>query len=152
MNNLKNSAATEHSASKHLIKHGELISASSTPVLLSLEAWQQTLQDAGGVGEGVSLPGELELFDAGLLTHLGDLKLIAIEFTAFTDGRGFSLAAQLRQYGFKGELRATGAILIDQLHYLQRCGFDAFELSADADTAVALDALAAFSDAYQPGW
>jgi len=101
---------------------------------------------------GVNLPGETDLLESGLLEHITALKLIAVEFPSFTDGRGFSLATQLRQFGFKGELRATGAILVDQLHYLQRCGFDAFELGLEQDLTVALEALGAFSQAYQPGW
>jgi len=145
-----NNAVKEHAAPTRLIKNRELILAPLNAQ--SLSDWQQALLDTGHVGSGVSLLGEVDLFDSGLLEHLAALSLIVIEFTVFTDGRGFSLAAQLRQYGFTGELRATGAILVDQLHYLQRCGFDAFELGQEQDLNVALEALAAFSNAYQPGW
>jgi|GEM_PF-2651320 len=133
-----------------LIKHGELV---ETPLIAqALVDWQQAVIDTEQVGVGVSLLGETDLFESGLLEHTAALELIAVEFPSFTDGRGFSLATQLRQFGFKGELRATGAILVDQLHYLQRCGFDAFELGLEQDLTVALEALGAFSQAYQPGW
>ena len=57
------------------------------------------------------------------------LQVIAIDFPQFTDGRGYSHARLLRErYGFKGEIRATGAVLRDQLLFMQRCGFDAFEI------------------------
>lgn len=101
---------------------------------------------------GVILPDDIDIYEAGILPHLTALTLISIHFTSFTNGQGFSLAAQLRQYGFKKELRATGNIIIDQLHYLQRCGFNAFELDPHEDVSVTLKALQAFSDSYQPGW
>ena len=60
---------------------------------------------------------------------LARFALIAIAFPKFTDGRGYSLAHQLRSnFGFAGELRATGDILFDQLQLLARCGFDSFEI------------------------
>ena len=66
------------------------------------------------------------------------------------DGRGYSIARLLRErYGWRGELRAIGDVLRDQLFYLTRCGFDAFELRAGQDAQAALTALADFSEAYQ---
>lgn len=76
--------------------------------------------------------------------------LIAVSFPKFTDGRGYSIAALLRgRYGFKGELRAIGDVLRDQLFYLQRVGFNAFAVRADKDIHDALNALSDFSEAYQ---
>ncbi|MGS2716821.1 DUF934 domain-containing protein [Eionea flava] len=76
--------------------------------------------------------------------------LIAIDFPAFMDGRGFSIARLLRErYQFTGELRATGAIIRDQLCYLQRCGFSSFDLAEDIDVASAVESLNDFSDGYQ---
>ena len=61
-----------------------------------------------------------------------------------------SIAALLRsRYGFKGELRAIGDVLRDQLFYLQRVGFSAFALRADKDIHDALNALSDFSETYQ---
>jgi uncharacterized protein (DUF934 family) len=81
---------------------------------------------------------------------LAHFDLIAIRFASFTDGRGYSLARLLRErYDYRGELRAIGDVLRDQLFYLARCGFDAFALRADQDPARALSALADFSEAYQ---
>ncbi|MGH6852709.1 MAG: DUF934 domain-containing protein [Methylocella sp.] len=60
---------------------------------------------------------------------LARFALVAVAFPKFTDGRGYSLARQLRGYfGFAGELRATGEVLFDQLQFLARCGFDSFDI------------------------
>jgi uncharacterized protein (DUF934 family) len=75
---------------------------------------------------------------------------IGIEFPAFTDGRGLSLAVLLRtRINFTGELRALGAIHEDVLHYMVRCGFDALELPAERDTDTALRLLFPYSGHYQ---
>jgi uncharacterized protein (DUF934 family) len=69
---------------------------------------------------------------AQLAADLPRLALVAIQFPKFADGRGFSTARLLRErYGFKGEIRAVGSILPDQIFYLRRCGFDAFEIADD---------------------
>jgi uncharacterized protein (DUF934 family) len=79
------------------------------------------------------------------------IALVAIEFGGIGEGRGYSQAQMLRKrHGFTGELRAVGKIQRDQLFYLARCGFDAFELPEGADLAAALAALDSFSVAYQP--
>jgi len=78
------------------------------------------------------------------------LPLIAIDFPQFTDGRGYSIARQLRdRYGFAGELRAVGWVLRDQLFYMERCGFTAFELKAGKPLESALEAFGEFSVTYQ---
>ena len=78
------------------------------------------------------------------------LALIAVRFPKFTDGRGYSIARLLCRLGWQGELRAVGDVLRDQLFYLTRCGFDAFELRADQDAQAALTAFSDFSAPYQP--
>lgn len=79
------------------------------------------------------------------------ISLVAIEFGGIGEGRGYSQAQILRKrLRFTGELRAVGKIQRDQLFYLARCGFDAFELPDDADLQAALAAFDSFSVAYQP--
>lgn len=78
------------------------------------------------------------------------LALIAVRFAKFTDGRGYSIARLLRRLGWKGELRAVGDVLRDQLFYLSRCGFDAFQMREDQDGETALRAFSDFSAPYQP--
>lgn len=57
--------------------------------------------------------------------------LVAIDFPAMTDGRGFSLARRLRALGYEGQLRATGKLIADQYAMARRVGFDEVEISAD---------------------
>jgi uncharacterized protein (DUF934 family) len=71
---------------------------------------------------------------AELAPFFGRLALIAIRFPAATDGRGFSLARQLRQKGFAGILRASGPLFSDQFPQALACGFDEVEIP-DANAA-----------------
>lgn len=89
--------------------------------------------------------------DAQLLKgQMDQLSVIAINFPAFADGRGFSLARILReQLGYTGELLAAGAFMQDQLFYLKRCGFDGFLLSDTADVDSCAQSLLDFSESYQ---
>jgi uncharacterized protein (DUF934 family) len=73
-----------------------------------------------------------------------------VEFPQFGDGRGYSTARLLREkHGFRGELRAIGDILRDQLYYLRQCGFDTFALQPGRNVAEALAAFDDFRDNYQ---
>lgn len=79
--------------------------------------------------------------------------MIAIQFDKFTDGRGYSLGRLLRErYGYRGELRAVGDVLQDQLFYLKRSGFNAFAIRADKSIEAALKSLTDFSETYQGAW
>lgn len=84
-----------------------------------------------------------------LLPHLDRIKLVEINFPAFTDGRGYSAARILREAGYKGELRAAGDVLVDQLGHMRRCGFDSFAPDAAFDPADADAALSRWADVYQ---
>lgn len=85
-----------------------------------------------------------------LAGDLDRLSLIEIVFPRYTDGRGYSTAQLLRRrLGYRGELRAVGHVLRDQLLYMHRSGFDAFETER-AQIASVQDALGEFSSFYQP--
>ena len=80
---------------------------------------------------------------------LDQFELVAINFPAFADGRGFSYGRELReQHGFKGEVRAIGDFIRDQLFFLKRCGFNAFTLQG-VDLEAALASFDDFSESYQ---
>lgn len=66
----------------------------------------------------------------GLVDHL-HLALIAIDFPATGDGRGFSLARRLRSLGYEGRLRATGKLIADQYAMARRVGFDEVEIAPE---------------------
>jgi uncharacterized protein (DUF934 family) len=85
---------------------------------------------------------------------LGDdvhrVSLIALDFPSFKDGRGFSWARMLRtRMGYRGELRATGNFLVDQLAHLTRTGFDAFDGDARITQAALTRAMREITHAYQ---
>jgi uncharacterized protein (DUF934 family) len=86
-----------------------------------------------------------------LVARLPELRVIAIEFTGPSEGRGYTQARVLRErYGFRGQLRAIGHVKRDQLQFLVRCGFDSFELAAGETPDGAGSALRLFTVAYAP--
>ena len=110
----------------------------------TLEQWQQ-LADRNGSAVQLE-PGESP---AALYDYLDQIALVLVNFPAFADGRGFSYARDLRERGYSGELRAGGHFIRDQLTYLKRCGFDAFQLADDKELEDALTSLEDFSEHYQ---
>ncbi len=98
---------------------------------------------------GVVWPNDRKL--AELAPYLDWIALVALVFPNFRDGRAYSQARLLRErHAFRGELRATGQILRDQLLFLQRAGFDAFEVTKEADAAAFAEAVRRYSVFYQP--
>jgi uncharacterized protein (DUF934 family) len=89
---------------------------------------------AGGNGDAVRLePGDDVRL---LLPHLERLQLVEVAFPKFRDGRGYSSARILREAGFAGEIRAAGDVLVDQLGFMRRVGFDSFAPNAPLDLKV----------------
>lgn len=85
-----------------------------------------------------------------LLPHLGRIALIEIAFPKFRDGRGYSSARILREAGYTGELRAEGDVLVDQIGFMRRCGFDSFAPARPLDMAAMERALTRSEHVYQP--
>ena len=146
-----------------LIKNGELVESSfvdvsgateipaAGSVIVSFEQWQaqRTALLARGAPLGIRLHSDQspELVAA----DLEHFALVALEFPKFRDGRAYSYARLLRErYGFKGELRAVGDVLLEQLFFMLRTGFDAFELTSADPLRDYRIALADFSVWYQP--
>jgi uncharacterized protein (DUF934 family) len=149
-----------------LIKHGKLVEdtwhdtddltdvqalAALGPVIVDLDVWQQNRNAVLALGGTLGLrlaPGQTPDIVAADLHHFA---LIALEFARFTDGRAYSQARLLRQrHGFKGELRAVGEVLRDQLTFMLRCGFDSFSVGTERQAQNILDAVAEFAHWYQP--
>jgi uncharacterized protein (DUF934 family) len=98
---------------------------------------------------GVIWPNDRKV--AELAPALDHLALVGLVFPVFKDGRAFSQARILReQYGFAGELRATGQVLRDQFLFMLRAGFDAFEVTKEADAAAFAETVRRYSVFYQP--
>lgn len=85
-----------------------------------------------------------------LLPHLERLRLIEVNFPVFGDGRGYSAARILREAGYTGELRAVGEVLVDQLAFMRRCGFDSFAPETELNPDDAEAAFARWQEVYQP--
>ncbi len=84
-----------------------------------------------------------------LLPFLDRLALVEVNFPVFGDGRGYSAARILREAGYTGELRAVGEVLVDQIAYMRRCGFDAFAPDSKLNEADVEAAFARFPEVYQ---
>lgn len=112
--------------------------------ILTLDQWQAL---ADKTGHAVQLePGQAP---APLFDFLDKIPLVAISFPVFTDGRGFSYGRELRERGYTGELRACGHFIRDQISYLHRCGFDAFQLADDSTLEEAMASFGDISEHYQ---
>jgi|SRR5690606_37351210 len=123
-------------------------------VIVSLSRWQteqaQLAQHDGQVGVRLAPADELDALVADR-DALAAIPVIALEFPRFSDGRGYSKARLLRdRYGYRGEVRAVGYVLRDQLFYMERCGIDAYELKPGKPLQSALEAFSEFSVTYQP--
>jgi uncharacterized protein (DUF934 family) len=138
---------------------GELLPAPDAlpagQILVPLAYWKAsreallTSRDSGPTGElGVWLAPDDE--PEALVGEFDYLAVIGVDFPVFRDGRGFSTARLLRErHGWRGELRAIGDVLRDQLDFMSRCGFDAFAVRADKDINDALKAFGELTVRYQ---
>nr|WP_295659451.1 DUF934 domain-containing protein [Polymorphobacter sp.] len=84
-----------------------------------------------------------------LVPHLGGLRLIEVSFPKYRDGRGYSSARILREAGYTGELRAAGDVLLDQVAFMRRVGFDSFAPAKPLDPARVDAALSRYEYVYQ---
>ena len=122
-------------------------------VVVSLKRW---LSDGEALEARTAPVGVAVEAGADAQAHLADLAgrpLVALAFAKFADGRAFSYARILRdRFGFTGELRAVGDVLIDEIPLMLRCGFDSFEVT-NPSTLAALRAgrLPGPPIHYQPG-
>ncbi|ETN92437.1 hypothetical protein U062_00310 [Gammaproteobacteria bacterium MOLA455] len=119
-------------------------------ILLPLKYWLENGaefdQQPGLVGVWLDSDEEVE----ALADDLPQLPVVALNFPKFADGRGFSSARLLRdRFDYRGEIRAIGNVIQDQLFMLQRCGFSQFCLADDVDLEAAAKSLNDFSDGYQ---
>jgi uncharacterized protein (DUF934 family) len=109
--------------------------------------------EALGDGVAVAIPNTFHAAD--LLPIQDRLALVAIDFPKFSDGRGFSIARSLRAQGYRGTLRATGALIPDQFAFALHLGFDEVEISDQQALRQPveqwLQALNLIHDSYQDG-
>lgn len=150
-----------------LIKHGEVIDdtwqvlreipEAGLPdgnVIVPLNYWLEYRDSLRARRQGEEKVGVWLASDqppAPLAADLEQLPVIAIDFPAFTDGRGFSYGRMLREhFKYQGEVRAIGQFIRDQLYYLSRCGFDAYAIET-TEPEKAIESLNDFSSSYSAG-
>lgn len=124
----------------------------SGPVIVSLAQWQSQRDSLLARGAPLGLRLHSDQSPEAIADDVRHFALIALEFPKFRDGRAYSYARLLRErYGFKGELRAVGDVLMEQLFFMVRTGFDAFDVQQSPDPVAAFQtALADFTVWYQP--
>jgi uncharacterized protein (DUF934 family) len=124
---------------------------SCDPIIVSLERWQAERERLIGRNAPVGLRLRSDQSPTQVVEDLAHFALIELAFPKFTDGRAYSYARLLRErYGYAGELRAVGNVLRDQLWFMDRCGFDSFEIPRVDAAEIWHHALDSFSVRYQP--
>lgn len=127
----------------------ENVNAAAGKVIVPLQVWlkqRDALQQRAEIGVWLASDERPEV----LQDDIHKFSVIAVDFPKFSDGRGYSIAYNLRaRLGYTGELRAIGDVLRDQLFYMQRVGFDTFAPRPDRKIEDALKGLSDFSEVYQ---
>jgi uncharacterized protein (DUF934 family) len=110
------------------VADGEAIPASGA-IIVSASRWGAERDALSGRADpvGVSIAAGKDAIDQ--LREAASRPLVALSFAKFADGRAFSYAELLRErFGFTGELRAAGDVLLDEIPLMLRCGFNSFEV------------------------
>lgn len=130
----------------------ETVAVPAVKTIVPLTVWEAQrarLKERSDIGVWIASHERPEV----LKDDISKLSLIAVDFPKFSDGRGYSIAYNLRmRLGFTGELRAIGDVLRDQMFYMQRVGFNAFATREDRSIQEALKGLFDFSESYQAAW
>jgi uncharacterized protein (DUF934 family) len=130
---------------------GDSLPDTSADIIVTVERWRKD-RDALLARDGqlgITIGGGIHVDE--IVDDLEHFDLVAVRFPEFRDGRGYTYARLLRErLGFKGEIRAVGNVLRDQLFYMERCGINAFEVQEDRDIHDALNAFREFTVRYQP--
>ena len=127
----------------------ENINIESGKVIVPLQVWlkqRKVLLQRNEIGVWLASDEQPEV----LKDDINRFSVIAIDFPKFSDGRGYSIAYNLRaRFGYQRELRAIGDVLRDQLFYMHRVGFDAFAPRPDRKIEDTIKGLTDFSEVYQ---
>lgn len=128
------------------LSYGRISPALEEPLNeVSLDQWRENPQ-ANADATALVISNDASL--ANIAKDINGFDVIILEFPQFKDGRAYSQARLIRErLGYTGEIRARGAVLRDQILFMVRCGFSAFEFD---DAGAAQDALREFTFVYQP--
>lgn len=146
-----------------LIKNGKIVEnifidctnlevlPSSGALIVSLAQWQDHWEKLVRRRESVGVQLKSDEHPEIIADDLESLAVVALEFPNFKDGRAYSYARLLRErYGYTGELRAVGDVLLEQIHFMERVGFNSVEIDSDDPLADFRTATEEFTVWYQP--
>ena len=126
------------------------LSSIEQPVLVPVKLWLADASQYQALSQPVGLLFEPDDEPESVADQLSHFDVIAVSIPGFMDGRAYSIARILRdRYGFEGEIRAVGDVLIDQLFAMKRCGISSYLLRDDQKQEDALKALNTFTLRYQ---
>ena len=122
----------------------------SGALIVSVTQWQDHWEKLVRRGESIGVKLKSDEHPEIIADDLESLTVIALEFPTFKDGRAYSYARLLRErYGFTGELRAVGDVLLEQIHFMERVGFNSVEIDSDDPLADFKTATEEFTVWYQ---
>ncbi len=111
-----------------IVETDELKAADGERALVSLERFKALAAASNEAGLGVVIQPADDV--AELQPYLDRIAIVAVVFPAFSDGRAYSHASLLRdRFGYEGEIRAIGDVLLDQVPLMLRCGIDTFAVT-----------------------
>jgi len=120
-------------------------------IVVPLARWQSERASLLGRPDPVGVRLRSDESPESIAGDLDRLAIVQLEFPQFRDGRAYSYARWLRErFGFTGEIRAVGEVLMEQLHFMLRTGFNAFEIDGEDPLGQYETAKADFSIWYQP--
>ena len=103
----------------------------SGAILISVAQWQEQRDNLARRADPLGIVLRSDEKPEVIAADLQHFAVVALDFPAFVDGRAYSSARLLRdRYGYEGELRAVGDVLLEQLHFMNRVGFDAFSINS----------------------
>lgn len=100
------------------------------PLIVSLEQWQAHRDALLARGTPLGIRLRSDQSPTRIAGDLAHFAVVALEFPRYRDGRAYTHARMLKErLGYAGEIRAVGDVLQEQLHFMQRCGFNAFDIA-----------------------
>ncbi|MDG1462701.1 MAG: DUF934 domain-containing protein [Gammaproteobacteria bacterium] len=139
-------------ATDSFVNASELDSIPETgAIIVSLEQWREQRDTLSSRADEIGIVLKSDQHPESIADDLSSFAVIALDFPAYGDGRAYSYARILRdRYSFDQELRAVGDVLLEQLHYMHRVGFNAFEIVGDTDLEDWKVAASDYTVWYQP--
>jgi uncharacterized protein (DUF934 family) len=120
-------------------------------LIVSVSQWQDHWEKLVRRPDPVGVKLKSDEHPEIIADDLESLAVIALEFPTFKDGRPYSYARLLRErYGYTGELRAIGDVLLEQIHFMERVGFNSVEIDSEDPLTDFKTATEEFTVWYQP--